>query len=362
MALISSASIVLHAILRTSGRRVGGTFSHIHRYGFSVLSCTVLILTFLQESRFSAARLCEIAQSTLCHSEEKLRSIAERCIVVSVASTASLMNVLSGLEEVVIEKNVKLIVVDSVASLIRREYGSQSIPARQLQLGREAYILKRLAEDFKIPVVVTNQVTMKFNAGHRKTDEVVTSDMPARHDPDSYLTAALGTSWSHCVNTRLVLEQGLSTRVLTVAKSPLSPVVRMDYQIMEGGISVTSEVTAAEENFWEMKINPISSSELPPAEGDPFNESNFVSAASDASDAIRFSLVQIPIALHSFGTLIQGQGLPCWETEMNGPGPEDGSRGLGPGKVQPVHRLTAGPGSPSDPPRLSGSVAPLCGS
>ena len=140
------------------------------------------------------------------------------------------MTVLSELEEVIIEKNMKLIVVDSVASLIRREYGSQSIAARQLQLGREAYLLKKLAEDFKLPVVVTNQVTMKFNSGPRKPEE--TSENSSRQEQDSYLTAALGTSWSHCVNTRLVLEQGSSTRVLTVAKSPLSPVVRMEYQIM----------------------------------------------------------------------------------------------------------------------------------
>lgn len=65
------------------------------------------------------------------------------------------------LEAGVIEHSARLVIVDSVAALARAEFGgggSGSIVERQEMLGSVASRLKQLAEAFRIPVVVTNQV------------------------------------------------------------------------------------------------------------------------------------------------------------------------------------------------------------
>mmetsp|Transcript_52960 Transcript_52960/g.77588 ORF Transcript_52960/g.77588 Transcript_52960/m.77588 type:complete len:107 (-) Transcript_52960:1424-1744(-) len=92
-------------------------------------------------------------------SVERRHKIAERCIVYTVQSTAELSQTLSQLQEVIIEKNVKLVVVDSVASLVRHEFNSAALASRQDELIKEAQTLKYLGENFNIPILVTNQVS-----------------------------------------------------------------------------------------------------------------------------------------------------------------------------------------------------------
>jgi hypothetical protein len=40
-----------------------------------------------------------------------------------------------------------------------------------------------------------------------------------------------GPAWSHCVNTRVVLEQTAHSRILTLAKSPIAPVIQICFDI-----------------------------------------------------------------------------------------------------------------------------------
>lgn len=59
------------------------------------------------------------------------------------------------MEEEIISKNVKLIIVDSVASVIRKEFDTKrqgNLKERSNLLSKEASILKYLAEEFSIPV------------------------------------------------------------------------------------------------------------------------------------------------------------------------------------------------------------------
>ena len=58
----------------------------------------------------------------------------------------------------------------------------------------QASRLKYLAEAFRIPILVTNQVTTYIGDGG------------SGGGSGGHLTAALGTLWAHAVNTRLVLE------------------------------------------------------------------------------------------------------------------------------------------------------------
>jgi RAD51-like protein 1 len=90
-------------------------------------------------------------------------------------------------------------------------------------LGRQASRLKFLAESFRIPVLVTNQVTTAVSGG-------------------GGLTAALGPTWAHAVNTRLIMaaqqdpDSGRPLRVLMVAKSPTAPLTSVAYAITTGGV------------------------------------------------------------------------------------------------------------------------------
>ncbi len=85
---------------------------------------------------------------------------------------------IESLQEVIVENNIKLVILDSVASVLRRDYDFSNIFQRQSMilagvcktlliffsdlLSKEASTLKYIAETFDIPIVVTNQVRFRF--------------------------------------------------------------------------------------------------------------------------------------------------------------------------------------------------------
>jgi RecA/RadA recombinase len=91
------------------------------------------------------------------------------------------------LEEVIIEKKVRLLVVDSIASVARREYETAGggLRHRQAQLGKEAGLLKYLAETFHIPVLVTNQVTSR-SSSHEPAFDFYTHSTLVKHSIETY--------------------------------------------------------------------------------------------------------------------------------------------------------------------------------
>lgn len=107
------------------------------------------------------------------------------------------MGVLQNLSTELQKRSVALIVIDSIAMLARIEMTQYDIPKRQRMLAQQAGLLKRAAEQFNLTVVTTNQVTAGFGDGTGQR-------------------AALGVLWSHCVNSRLVLEQQHGIRCIRV--------------------------------------------------------------------------------------------------------------------------------------------------
>jgi len=101
---------------------------------------------------------------------------------------------LQGLQTAVIALSINLIIIDSIAALVRADFGPQDIPQRQKLLGQQASALKLLSESFQIPVLVTNQITTRFNDNSGGCDT-------------SSLVPALGPMWAHAVNTRLTLSR-----------------------------------------------------------------------------------------------------------------------------------------------------------
>ncbi|XP_067680532.1 DNA repair protein RAD51 homolog 2-like isoform X2 [Haliotis asinina] len=196
------------------------------------------------EGAFSAERLVEVARSKFpshFQSEQDIVDLASRVHVDSIQSCISLMKRLKSLEEDIITKKVKLIVVDSIASLVRKEFSTtvgRNLTDRTNFLSQEAAILKYVAEVFSIPVVVTNQITTRYGRSDAVVDSELDGSSSLIEEGDrSFVTAALGNTWSHSVNTRLILQYlEAGRRQVLVAKSPVAPFTSFIYTVQKQGI------------------------------------------------------------------------------------------------------------------------------
>eukprot|EP00038_Savillea_parva_P028934 m.67844 g.67844 ORF g.67844 m.67844 type:complete len:436 (+) comp8472_c0_seq2:61-1368(+) len=254
------------------------------------------------EGAFTAERFVEMARGR-CHTNaQDLVEVVNRVKVIHEPTCASLLARLQSLEELIIKWRVRVVIVDSIASLVRKEYDAQSSRERSELLATEAALLKRIADKFGIVVLVSNQVTTLFSDRdeyhasawttsshvHSKdtsdTYEPSTTAGPAdveeddndgvMHDVDSgvghgsFVTTALGNTWSHAVNTRLVLEfiEGTANRLVRIIKSPLVPKASCEVSITSGGLIAAegSEVTLADSH---VTTDPRIAVRHPPAQG-----------------------------------------------------------------------------------------------
>ena len=174
------------------------------------------------EMKFSPPRVREIVRGRRRGSEEGDDIIMSRLHVFRPENSKKLLSVLKSLESYVIEFNVGIVILDSMAFHVLREFSSSQIARRQALLGSLASILKWIAETFQIPVLVTNHAHVNSES--------------------ESLRAALGTAWSHCVNTRFVMrERSINSdddcRVICIEKSPIAPPVSAGYFIGPFGVA-----------------------------------------------------------------------------------------------------------------------------
>ena len=120
------------------------------------------------------------------------------------------------------DKNVKLVVVDSMISHFRGEYvGREMLSERQQKLNKYLHKLLRLAEAYNLAVVVTNQVQ---------------SD-PATYFGDPNRPAG-GNIMAHACTHRVFLHRGSrGTRVAKIIDSPYLPERKATFMITEKGIT-----------------------------------------------------------------------------------------------------------------------------
>jgi RecA/RadA recombinase len=122
--------------------------------------------------------------------------------VESPSIVSELFETLDAAEEVILHRQqqttdskfpIRLLILDSIAAPMKRDFGSDSAPQRSAAIFTCAQTLKRLAESLHLAIVVINQVGQgSFKSNNNGTVAV---------------KAALGTSWHHCVSTRVFLEQ-----------------------------------------------------------------------------------------------------------------------------------------------------------
>ncbi|GFU59892.1 DNA repair protein RAD51 homolog 2 [Nephila pilipes] len=224
------------------------------------------------ESAFCAERLKNMAQKrfpSALKEEKEVAQFLQRILIHKISSTTALKEVMLQLEKDVIRNKVKLIIIDSVASLMRKEFGTDgmnSLMERNKILMEQAAILKYLAQTYNLVVFLSNQVASHLVepnsappddspddeevdiAGLDLDDELPpAAPVPKKTrlqgaDTDRVIPA-LGNTWSHCVNTRLVARfVDSSVRQLTILKSPVAPNAAVHYIIDESGIVLTGDI------------------------------------------------------------------------------------------------------------------------
>jgi RAD51-like protein 1 len=182
-------------------------------------------------------------------------NVFQNVTVHSPASTDELLAVMATIEDEIFLRNqeaveptsstfpVRLVVLDSIAAPARRDFGSGSAPQRAAIIFQCAQTLKRLADQLHLAVVIINQVGAVGNA---------------QEDGDQGTNrAALGTSWHHCLSTRILMEyqnslasdgalvnQGQSpggeVRQATIVKSNLTGQACIPFEVSALGVSDVS--------------------------------------------------------------------------------------------------------------------------
>ncbi|XP_077906232.1 DNA repair protein RAD51 homolog 2 isoform X3 [Ictidomys tridecemlineatus] len=109
------------------------------------------------ESAFSAERLVEIAESRFpryFNTEEKLLWTSSKVHLYRELTCDEVLQRIESLEEEIISKGIKLVIIDSVASVVRKEFDTQlqgNMRERNKFLAKESSLLKYLAKEFSIP-------------------------------------------------------------------------------------------------------------------------------------------------------------------------------------------------------------------
>lgn len=162
--------------------------------------------------------------STRIFAYKQSETVFANLTVETPASTQELLNTLDSAEEIILHRNqeaaldvnnkkypVRLLIVDSIAAPMRRDFGSDSAPQRSAAVFKCAQTLKRLAETLHLAVIVINQVgANNTTRSTTSTDNFDSNSNIITQDQGMTVKAALGVSWHHCVSTRLFLQHEMN--------------------------------------------------------------------------------------------------------------------------------------------------------
>ncbi|TYZ65234.1 hypothetical protein PybrP1_012330 [[Pythium] brassicae (nom. inval.)] len=171
------------------------------------------------EGTFRPQRLVAIAERYGLDGESVLDNVA----FARAYNSEHQMQLLIQASAMMAESRFALVVVDSATALFRTDYsGRGELAARQQELAKFLRSLTRMADEFGVAVVITNQMTANPDSG-----------MFAK-DP---LQPIGGNIMAHASCTRLRLRKGRGeNRVMKVVDSPILPEAEAIYSITEQGI------------------------------------------------------------------------------------------------------------------------------
>lgn len=171
------------------------------------------------EGTFRPQKLVEIAERFKLNPEEVLENvICARC-----HNTEQQMELLSDAAALMCEQRFGLLVVDSATALFRTDYsGRGELSERQMQLAQFLRQLTRLAEEFGIAVVITNQVVANPDGASFSKENIKPIG---------------GNIIAHASTTRLKLKKGRGeNRICTVYDSPTLPEADATFSIGTAGV------------------------------------------------------------------------------------------------------------------------------
>ncbi|CAG8484840.1 6858_t:CDS:2, partial [Acaulospora morrowiae] len=179
------------------------------------------------EGTFRPERLVTIAQRFGMDANEVLDNVA----VARAYNTDHQMNLLIQAAAMMTEARFGLLVVDSVTALYRTDYsGRGELAARQNHLAKFMRGLMRLADEFGIAVVITNQVVATVDGGNL---------MFAGASDKKPIG---GNIIAHMSTTRLYLRKGKGeNRICKIYDSPCLPEGEAEFSIGSGGIEDAKE-------------------------------------------------------------------------------------------------------------------------
>lgn len=169
------------------------------------------------EGTFRPERILQIAERFELDPERTLKNI----LYARAFTSDHQMIVTERAEPLIKERNIGLIIVDSLISHFRGEYvGRETLAERQQKLNKYLHKLLRLALGYNLAVIVTNQVVADPTAFFG--------------DPNK---PAGGHVLGHGVTARLYIKRGKKDRrVVKLVKSPYLPEGTVEIAITQGGI------------------------------------------------------------------------------------------------------------------------------
>lgn len=172
------------------------------------------------EGCFRPERLASIAKRFNLNEQDVLDNVA----YARAYNTEHQMNLLNQICAMMTEMRYALLIIDSATSLFRTDYiGRGELAARQQQLGLFMRNLQRIADEFGVAVLITNQVIAQVDGGSKFIS-----------DPKK---PAGGNVIAHAVQTRLHFKKGKGcNRICNIVDSPNLPTGEANFSISEAGI------------------------------------------------------------------------------------------------------------------------------
>jgi DNA repair protein RadA len=171
------------------------------------------------ENTFAPVRVAEMCYAFTKDPGEYLQNI----FVSRAYNSDHQMQLIDKADKIIEENNIRLIIIDSMASHFRAEFpGKDNLPRRQQALMAHAETLQRLAESYRLAVITTNQIL---------------SNPDNLFSGASNLEPALGFAWGHRPTHRILLRKSRGTaRIARIFDSPELAEREAVYHITPQGI------------------------------------------------------------------------------------------------------------------------------
>uniref|UniRef100_T1J2H1 DNA repair protein RAD51 homolog 3 n=1 Tax=Strigamia maritima TaxID=126957 RepID=T1J2H1_STRMM len=181
------------------------------------------------EGTFTFERLKDIANATIhhCHSISRSLSAVNNFTVSSILENIHYFRCIDHIQLIAtinllpdhIKANpkIRLIIIDNIALPFRIQFEGK-VNARTRILSELGQTLTQLATEYKLAVVITNQMSTNFESEGR-----------------SSLIPALGETWGHTCTLRLILSWQGNQRFATLNKSPFKQESTVQFQIIVNG-------------------------------------------------------------------------------------------------------------------------------